>query len=172
MMAFTLIPLFTDGVDTTTFIIMLIVFTVIMLLPAGGFAASAAKARFRFSQLTNQYVQLITQGGVRYIGNLADRTGQSEADVDRDLIYLQKYGVLAAGIVFGEGAEAADSRVQEGSSSPFSSPGGPSPYQPVQPSGPPQLPKSMRCPGCGAQNTVSPGRSISCEYCGTTIAYS
>ncbi|MFD2880219.1 hypothetical protein ACFTAO_36630 [Paenibacillus rhizoplanae] len=52
---------------------------------------------------------------------------------------------------------------------PFSTPGGQPLYQ--QPRAQ-QLPKSVRCPGCGAQNTVAPGQSTSCDYCGTTLAYS
>jgi len=36
----------------------------------------------------------------------------------------------------------------------------------------PLLPKSVRCPGCGAQNTVQPSQSKSCDYCGTMISYS
>lgn len=94
------------AVDTGTLIGMLIMFSLITLLPAAVFARSAAKARFRFSQLANQYVHLITVERVRYTGNLADRTGQSEGDVNRDLIYLQKYGVLDSGLLFHEGADA------------------------------------------------------------------
>ncbi|MFD2880220.1 hypothetical protein ACFTAO_36635 [Paenibacillus rhizoplanae] len=84
------------AVDTGTLIGMLIMFSLITLLPAAVFARSAAKARFRFSQLANQYVHLIAVDRVRYTGNLADRTGQSEGDVNRDLLYLQK--VWSAGL--------------------------------------------------------------------------
>jgi hypothetical protein len=165
MMGFVLISLFGNDVDMTTFIILLVFFALVMLLPASAFAKSAAKARFRFSQLTNQYVQLITAGRVRYTGNLADRTGQSEGDVNRDLIYLKKYGVLDSGLLFSEGLVAEPAvPMGQATATPFSPPGGQPPYQ--------QQPKSVRCPGCGAQNTVSPTQSKSCDYCGTTIAYS
>ncbi|MEK3901402.1 hypothetical protein [Paenibacillus sp. FSL R7-0179] len=160
-----------DGIDAATLITMLILFALVSLLPAAVFARSAAKARFRFSQLANQYVHLITVERVRYTGDLADRSGQSEADVNRDLLYLQKYGVLDSGLLFHEGADEAASAAQGGqaASSPFSPPaGGPQHQQ----GGPQQLPKSVRCPGCGAQNTVAPNQSTSCDYCGTTIAYS
>ncbi|MEK5463749.1 hypothetical protein MKY64_01930 [Paenibacillus sp. FSL R7-0210] len=158
------------AVDTGTLIGMLIMFSLITLLPAAVFARSAAKARFRFSQLANQYVHLITVERVRYTGNLADRTGQSEGDVNRDLLYLQKYGVLDSGLLFHEGADAApQARAGQAAASPFTPPAGQPSYQ--QPRAQ-QLPKSVRCPGCGAQNTVAPGQSTSCDYCGTTIAYS
>lgn len=160
-----------NAVDAGTLIGMLIMFSLITLLPAAVFARSAAKARFRFSQLANQYVHLITVERVRYTGNLADRTGQSEGDVNRDLIYIQKYGLLDSGLLFHEGADEAAPAAQGGqaASSPFSPPaGGPPPQQ----RGPQGLPKSVRCPGCGAQNTVAPGQAKACDYCGTTIAYS
>ncbi|MFC6649092.1 MULTISPECIES: hypothetical protein [Paenibacillus] len=158
------------AVDTGTLIGMLIMFSLITLLPAAVFARSAAKARFRFSQLANQYVHLIAVDRVRYTGNLADRTGQSEGDVNRDLLYLQKYGVLDSGLLFHEGADTEpQAPAGQAAASPFSTPGGQPLYQ--QPRAQ-QLPKSVRCPGCGAQNTVAPGQSTSCDYCGTTLAYS
>lgn len=170
MMGLIVISLYGDGVDMTTMIVLLILAAVVFLLPASAFAKRAAKARFRFSQLTNQYVQLITEGRVRYTGNLADLTGQSESDVNRDLIYLKKYGVLDSGLLFSEGADA-EPAASSGytASSPFSQPGGQPFYQQPRPQ---QLPKSVRCPGCGAQNTVSPDQSKNCDYCGTTIPYS
>lgn len=158
------------GIDMGTLIGMLIMFSLVTLLPAAIFARTAAKARFRFSQLANQYVYLITAERVRFTGDLADRTGQSEADVNRDLLYLQKYKLLDSGLLFHEGADEAAPAAQGGmgASSPFTPPaGGP----PQQQRGPQQLPKSVRCPGCGAQNTVAPGQSTTCDYCGTTIAY-
>ncbi|WP_339311277.1 hypothetical protein [Paenibacillus sp. FSL M7-0896] len=158
------------AVDTGTLIGMLIMFSLITLLPAAVFARSTAKARFRFSQLANQYVHLITVERVRYTGNLADRTGQSEGDVNRDLLYLQKYGVLDSGLLIHEGADAApQARAGQAAASPFTPPAGQPSYQQPRTQ---QLPKSVRCPGCGAQNTVAPGQSTSCDYCGTTIAYS
>lgn len=171
MMGFILYSIYgDDGIDVMTLIILLILFALVLLLPASAFAKRAAKARFRFSQLANQYVQLITAGRVRYIGNLADRTGQSEGDVNRDLIYLKKYGVLDSGLLFSEGADTEpEAPVNQADSSPFSSPGGQTVYQPPRPQ---QQPKSIRCPGCGAQNTVSPLQSKSCDYCGTTVSYS
>jgi hypothetical protein len=120
-------------------------------------------------------VQLINDGGIRYLGNLSEQTGQSESDVRRDLLYLQSHGALSAGLVMIEGRAATvpQELFREGLSSLLGSTGGqaqPVP-QPAAPS-PPQLPKSVRCPGCGAQNTVSPGQVKNCDYCGTTIAYS
>ncbi|MEK5030516.1 hypothetical protein MKY96_03610 [Paenibacillus sp. FSL R7-0302] len=171
IMGIVVISIFSDdAMDTTTLISGLIFVCLVLLLPAAAFARSAAKARFRFAQLANQYVQLITVGRVRYTGNLADRTGQSEGDVNRDLIYLQKYGVLDSGLLFHEGADAApQAQAGQAGASPFSQPARQPSYQ--QPRAQ-QLPKSVRCPGCGAQNTVAPNQSTSCDYCGTTIAYS
>lgn len=160
-----------DAIDIYMLTGMLMMFSLITLLPAAVFARTAAKARFRFSQLANQYVHLITVERVRYTGDLADRTGQSEADVSRDLLYLQKYRLLDSGLLFHEGADEAAPAAQGGQAapSPFSPPAsGPSNPQ----RGPQQLPKSVRCPGCGAQNTVAPGQSTACAYCGTMIAYS
>ncbi|QUL53796.1 zinc ribbon domain-containing protein [Paenibacillus tritici] len=170
MMGFIVISIFSEeGIDVTVLITLLILFSVVLLLPASAFARSAAKARFRCSQLANQYVALITAGRVRYIGNLADRTGQSEGDVNRDLLYLQKYGVLDSGLLFPEGADPEpQAPAGQAASSPFSPPGGQPLYQQPRPQ---QLPKSVRCPGCGAQNTVAPDQSKSCDYCGTTLAY-
>ncbi|WP_342478779.1 hypothetical protein NYE24_12540 [Paenibacillus sp. FSL H7-0350] len=170
MMGIVVISIFSDdAMDTTTLISGLIFVGLVLLLPASAFARSAAKARFRFSQLANQYVHLIRVERVRYTGNLADRTGQSEGDVNRDLLYLQKYGVLDSGLLFHEGADAApQAQAGQAAASPFTPPAGQPSYQ--QPRAQ-QLPKSVRCPGCGAQNTVAPGQSTSCDYCGTTIAY-
>ncbi|WP_405116323.1 hypothetical protein MHH28_15305 [Paenibacillus sp. FSL K6-1217] len=167
MMGVVVISIFSDaGMDTTTLISGLIFVGLVLLLPAAVFARSAAKARFRFSQLANQYVHLITVERVRYTGNLADRTGQSEGDVNRDLNYLQKYGVLASGLLFHEGADTMpQSAAGQAASSPFSPPARQTDQQQ-------RLPKSVRCPGCGAQNTVAPDQSTNCDYCGTTIAYS
>lgn len=168
MMGIVVISIFSDaGMDATTLISGLIFVGLVLLLPASVFARSAAKARFRFSQLANQYVHLIAAERVRYTGNLADRTGQSEGDVNRDLIYLQKYGVLDSGLLFHEGADAAPQA--QAAASPFTPPARQLSYQQPRVQ---QLPKSVRCPGCGAQNTVAPDQSTSCDYCGTTLAYS
>lgn len=171
MMGFILYSIYSeDGIDATTLIALLVFFALILLWPASAFARNAAKARFRFAQLANQYVHLITVQRVRYIGNLADHTGQSEGDVNRDLLYLQKYGVLDSGIIMDEGTHAEPAASQgQPASSPFAPPGGQQGYQPPRQ---PQLPKSVRCPGCGAQNTVAPGQSRNCDYCGTTLSYS
>ncbi|WNS43602.1 hypothetical protein [Paenibacillus sp. MMS20-IR301] len=167
MMGFVLFGIFSTGIDTTTLIMMLILFALALLLPASAFAKGAAKARFRFSQLANNYVYLITDERIRYTGNLADRTGQSESDVNRDLEYLRKYGVLDSGLLFSEGTDAPPPPQSRAA---FSAAGGQQP--PYQPPRPQQQPKSVRCPGCGAQNTVSPDQPKSCDYCGTTISYS
>ncbi|MNC39650.1 hypothetical protein D3C75_883200 [compost metagenome] len=176
MMVFVIYMVNSEPVDTTTLILLLMVFAVFLLLPASGFAASAAKARFKFSQLAKAYVQLVNANGVRYIGNLSEQTGQSESDVRRDILYLQSHGALAAELVINEGRTAAAPQdpFREGLSSLLGSLGTqaqPVPQQAAA-SSPPQLPKSVRCPGCGAQNTVSPHQSKNCDYCGTTIAYS
>ncbi|QQZ61523.1 hypothetical protein JI735_01780 [Paenibacillus sonchi] len=178
MMVFVIYMVTSAPIDTVTLITILILFTVLLLLPASGFAASAAKARFKFSQLAQAYVQLINAGGIRYLGNLSEQTGQSESDVRRDLLYLQSHGVLSADLVISEGRTAAAPQelFREGLSSVPGSSGGqaqPVPQPAAAPApAPTQLPKSVRCPGCGAQNTVSPGQSKNCDYCGTTIAYS
>lgn len=158
--------------DTGTLVGVLITFGLIFLLPASFFANRAAKARFQFTQLANQYVRLITAGGVFYIGNLSDRTGQSEADVRRDVKYLMNHGVLGTELVFPEG-HSVDSAPHSfsGRGSTQSASAGGQTWTSAQPVTPPSLPKSVRCPGCGAQNTVSPGQSKSCDYCGTTLAY-
>ncbi|MCE5170387.1 hypothetical protein LQV63_13810 [Paenibacillus profundus] len=36
---------------------------------------------------------------------------------------------------------------------------------------PSRLPKMIACSGCGAQNSVPPGATVTCEYCGSTISY-
>ncbi|AIQ70638.1 hypothetical protein [Paenibacillus graminis] len=106
MMVFVMYTVTLEPIDTVTFIFMLVLVAVFLLLPASGFAASAAKARFKFSQLANAYVQLINDGGIRYLGNLSEQTGQSESDVRRDLLYLQSHGALSAGLVMIEGRAA------------------------------------------------------------------
>lgn len=152
----------------------MIVYAVFFLVPASIFAGNAAKARYRFTQLANKYVQLITVFGVKYTGDLADRTEQSQGDVNRDLLYLQKYGVLGTGTVTASNetgsAAGQNTQNQRGST------GGSVAQEGLRQTGdlsqsPPQWPKSVRCPGCGAQNNVSPGQPASCEYCGTAIPY-
>lgn len=159
-----------------TLIGLLIFFSLLLLLPASAFASTAAKSRYQFLQLAVRYVEQVAGSGITHIGNLAGATGQSEGDVRRDLLYLQSCGVLDSSLIFEEGqstasarssAQASRSSVYETSGAPGGFGGAAAPSQ-----SPPQLPKSIRCPGCGAQNTVNPGQSKSCDYCGTTIAYS
>ncbi|WP_151736489.1 hypothetical protein [Paenibacillus tengchongensis] len=138
---------------------------VIFLLPASLFARYAAQARYNFARLAKQYIALITEDGIRYTGNLAERTGQSERDVRRDLLYLGKYGLLGSGTQTDEGPESAAAAAGEEA-------GGGQRYSAseAQPS-PKPLPKSIRCPGCGARNLVQPVQTKSCDYCGTAIPY-
>ncbi|WP_339319241.1 hypothetical protein [Paenibacillus sp. FSL R10-2734] len=150
---------------------------VIFLIPAFIFASATAKAKYTFSKLNTSYIELILTKNIRYVGSLAERVGQSESDVRRDVQYLKNKGLLDIDIVLSEGRQmpdpsmAAPNLVHSGRTSGF---GAQASGQQIhtQPQSSPQLPKSIRCPGCGAQNTVQPGQSKSCEYCGTTIAYS
>ncbi|MCL6605932.1 MAG: hypothetical protein K6T94_23960 [Paenibacillus sp.] len=143
-------------------IIILVMFGLMFLLPAYLFGNLAAKGRYRFTQLTNLYLELIDSLGISFIGTLSERTGQSEGDVRRDILYLKDRGILDPYLIFSEGAQMEPVHTSSGF--------GHTPSQ--SPSTPQQLPKSIHCSGCGAQNTVSPGQSKSCDYCGTAIAYS
>ncbi|MNB89423.1 hypothetical protein D3C75_364540 [compost metagenome] len=168
-----------DFGGTGMLISLLISFGVLFLLPAAVFAYVAAVSRHDFSQLAAKYIQLAGDSGIRQTSRLSMETGQHERDVRRDLQYLQDCGALDRSMVFEEGGAAAAAGGMAGA-------GGPAPgsarWFAEQTSGvpqaqqsrqaPPQLAKSIRCTGCGAQNTVLPGQAKACDYCGTTIPYS
>ncbi|MRN56250.1 hypothetical protein [Paenibacillus monticola] len=158
-------------------ILILFTFALILLLPAFFFGSWATRERFKFAQLTNLYVGLIINNGINHIGSLSEHTSQSESDVRRDLLYLKSRGVLAPQVIFSEGRQETE---QLGGVSNPEHAGRTSGFEGaerLQPRGhqaqtPAQLPKSINCSGCGAQNTVQPGQSKACDYCGTTIPYS
>ena len=170
-----------------TLLIILVVLYLIFVIPARSFSWQATLATGRFEFLCNKYLTLITVDKVRHIGNLADKVKESEADVRRDLRYLIDWGLLAPDIIYYEGRvkpfaqkppnlvhpdrseifEASQSRQSSGQQT-----SGERSTTDTQFKTAPQLPKSIRCPGCGAINTVNPGQSKNCEYCGTTIPYS
>jgi len=158
----------TNTLGTT--IIILIMFGLMLLLPALLFGRWAAKERFKFAQLTNQYILLILTNGLRYIGSISELTGQSESDVRRDILYLKSGGIIEPQIIFNEGfQQEAEANRTYGAQTTGSPDIASVLRHPNQTS---QLPKSIPCTGCGAQNSVKPGQSKSCDYCGTTIAYS
>jgi hypothetical protein len=154
---------------------------VIFLIPAFILASVTAKAKHTLSKLNTSYIELIQHKNIRYVGSISERIGQSESDVRRDVQYLKNKGLLDIDIVLSEGRQmpepsmTAPNLVHSGRTSSF---GGTertqAPGQQIhtQPHSSPQLPKSIRCPGCGAQNTVQPSQSKSCDYCGTMISYS
>ncbi|AIQ48947.1 hypothetical protein R70723_25875 [Paenibacillus sp. FSL R7-0273] len=167
-----------DFGGTGMLISLLIFFSVLFLLPAAVFAYVAAVSRHDFSLLAAKYVQLAGVSGIRRTGRLSAETGQHERDVRRDLLYLQDCGALDRGLVFEEGdtAAAAGGIDAAGGSAPgsarwFAEKASGVPQAPQSPQAPPQLPKSILCSGCGAQNTVLPGQAKACDYCGTTIPY-
>ncbi|WP_042199630.1 hypothetical protein [Paenibacillus camerounensis] len=161
-----------DFGGTGMLISLLIAFAVLFLLPAAVFAYVAAVSRHDFSQLAAKYIQL-AGGGIRQTSRLSIETGQHERDVRRDLQYLQDCGAFDSSLVFEEGGASAAAGGMAGA-------GGPAPGSARWfaektsgvPQAPPQLAKSIRCTGCGAQNTVLPGQAKACDYCGTTIPYS
>ena len=168
-------------IENSTMISILIMIAIMFLIPAFILASVTAKAKYNFSKLLSSYTELIQNKRIRHIGSLSERTGQSEGDVRRDIQYLKDKGLLDAGIVFFEGRQvpepsmAAPNLVHPERTSGFggterTSASGQ--QHPSQPQTSPQLPKSIRCQGCGAMNTVNPGQSKNCEYCGTTISYS
>lgn len=150
---------------------------VIFLIPAFILASVTAKAKYTLSKLNTSYIELIQNKNIRYVGSISERIGQSDSDVRRDVQYLKNKGLLDIDIVLSEGRQmpdpsmAAPNLVHPGRASGF---GAQASGQQIhtQPQSSPQLPKSIRCPGCGAQNTVQPSQSKSCEYCGTMISYS
>jgi len=150
---------------------------VIFLIPAFILASVTAKAKYTLSKLNTSYIELIQNKNIRYVGSIAERIGISESDVRRDVQYLKNKGLLDIDIVLSEGRQTPDPSMTAPN---LVHPGRPSGFgaqasgQQVhtQPQSSPQLPKSIRCPGCGAQNTVQPSQSKSCDYCGTMISYS
>jgi len=150
---------------------------VIFLIPAFILASVTAKAKYTLSKLNTSYIELIQNKNIRYVGSIAERIGISESDVRRDVQYLKNKGLLDIDIVLSEGRQTPDlsmtapNLIHPGRPSGF---GGQASGQQVhtQPQSSPQMPKSIRCPGCGAQNTVQPSQSKSCDYCGTMISYS
>ncbi|OMD37915.1 DeoR family transcriptional regulator [Paenibacillus odorifer] len=150
---------------------------VIFLIPAFILASVTAKAKYTLSKLNTSYIELIQNKNIRYVGSIAERIGISENDVRRDVQYLKNKGLLDIDIVLSEGRQTPDPSMTAPN---LVHPGRPSGFgaqasgQQVhtQPQSSPQMPKSIRCPGCGAQNTVQPSQSKSCDYCGTMISYS
>lgn len=147
-----------------------IMLAVLFLIPAFILASVTAKAKYTLSKLNTSYIELIQNKNYRHIGSIAERIGQSECDVRRDVQYMKDKGLLDIDIVLSEGYEMS----QSSAAAPNPVHSGRAAYGqqiPVQPQSPPQLPKSVKCPGCGAQNTVHPSQAKSCDYCGTTIPY-
>ncbi|MBT2290487.1 hypothetical protein J7E73_15375 [Paenibacillus albidus] len=160
-------------------LIILVVLYVIFVLPAKSFSGRSALAKGRFKFLCDKYLMLVTVQEVRHIGNISDIVKESETDVRRDLDYLTEWGLLTRDIVYYEGRIANPlgtqplnlvhpGRTQVSAAQRSGKSAGQQPSSPASP----QLPKSIACPGCGAPNTVSPGASKICDYCGTTISYS
>jgi hypothetical protein len=154
------------GFGTSELISMLIFLVIVFLVPASIFARVTAKAKYTLSKLNTSYIDLIQNKHIRHIGSIADRMGQSERDVRRDIQYLKDKGLLDINIVLSEGRQSPEP------SAPNLVHPGRTQQNPTRPPSSPQLPKSIRCPGCGAQNTVIPGQSKNCEYCATMIPYS
>ncbi|WHY18392.1 hypothetical protein QNH28_23420 [Paenibacillus sp. G2S3] len=150
---------------------------VIFLIPAFILASVTAKAKYTLSKLNTSYIELIQNKNIRYVGSISERIGQSDSDVRRDVQYLKNKGLLDIDIVLSEGRQtpdpsmAAPNLVHHGRTSGFEAQASGQQIH-SQPQSSPLLPKSIRCPGCGAQNTVQPSQSKSCEYCGTMISYS
>ncbi|KTD88450.1 zinc ribbon domain-containing protein [Paenibacillus etheri] len=150
---------------------------VIFLIPALILASVTAKAKYTLSKLNTSYIELIQNKNIRYVGSISERINQSESDVRRDVQYLKNKGLLDIDIVLSEGRQTPDpsmtapNLVHSGRTSGFGAQASGQQLH-TQPQSSPQLPKSIRCPGCGAQNTVQPSQSKSCDYCGTMISYS
>lgn len=157
-------------IERSDLLITLIVTGIMFLIPILILANMTARAKFSFSKLSTSYIELIQNNHIRHIGSLSERLGQSERDVRRDVQYLKDKGLLDINIEFSEGRQmseplvTAPNLVHQARVS--------AQQNHTQPQSSPQLPKSIRCPGCGAQNMVIPGHSKDCEYCGTTIPYS
>ncbi|WP_342562610.1 hypothetical protein NST84_23945 [Paenibacillus sp. FSL R7-0345] len=172
-----------DFGGTVMLISLLIAFSVLFLVPAAVFAYVAAVSRHEFSRLAAQYVQLAASRAIRHTGTISRETGQSESDVRRDLLYLQNCGVLDRRLVFQEGSTAPaaeDSAPEVSAAGSSAGAGSPAPGSArwhaetadrTQAQAAQQLPESVRCTSCGAQNTVSPGQAKSCDYCGTALSY-
>lgn len=166
-------------IDPVEFGVMFIcVLAFIFLIPAFVMGRLSAKAKYKFSALCHAYIVMVKDEGIRYIGTLAERTGQSERDVRRDLLFLQQEGLITEGTAFYEGTSPGretnqsdvGERIANGLESLFGSTGRSSASSQREQT-PPKLPKAVRCPGCGAQNTVQPEQAKPCEYCGTTLTY-
>lgn len=166
-----------------TLIIILVALYIIFVIPARSFSWRSTLAYSRFEFLCKSYLKLITVDKVRYIGNIADKVKENEADVRRDLKYLTDWGLLAADIIYYEGrvrtyieqppnlvysdrVEFSRASQLQQSSRAYSGKKK-SPYSP-----PPKPPKLISCTGCGANNRLAPGQEKICDYCGTTVLYS
>lgn len=162
-------------VKNSEFVFMIIFLAVIFLTPAFIMASVTAKAKYTLSKINTSYLELIQNQNIRHVGTLSQRTGLSENDVWRDVQVLKEKGQLDMGIILSEGHQTPGSSTSapDSHSRRMASSSGTERAQSYgQPtSGQPRLPKSVNCPGCGAQNTVLPGQSTSCDYCGTTIPY-
>ncbi|MNO93086.1 hypothetical protein D3C76_846760 [compost metagenome] len=167
-------------------LIILVALYVVFVLPARSFSWQATLVYGRFEFLCKSYLKLITVDNVRHIGNIADKVKESEADVRRDLRYLMDWGLLAPDIIYYEGRvklldkqppnlgeaervhalRTSQSRQLSGQKTARQQASLKNPDK-----FPPQLPKSIGCPSCGAKNRVLPGQDKTCEYCRTTIPY-
>jgi hypothetical protein len=167
-------------------LIILVVLYVIFVLPARSFSWQATLVHGRFEFLCKSYLKLITIDNVRHIGNIADKVKESEADVRRDLRYLIDWGLLAPDIVYYEGRvklldkqpshlgepdRAHSLRTSQSRQLSGQQTSGWQSSLKTSAKSPPQLPKSIGCPSCGAKNRVLPGQDKTCEYCRTTIPY-
>lgn len=169
-------------IDYVALLIRLVIIYILFRIPAVKFIVRAKGKKEGFTNLCNDYIALILVDGIRHIGSLSDIRGFSEEDVRRDLEYLIDRGLLDPDIVYYEGRIANpfvksppklvySSRTQASEAS-QSRQTSEQPLPQVQQGATLQLPKSIRCPGCGAPNLLLAGQSKNCEYCGRTILHS
>ncbi|MWV44313.1 hypothetical protein GRF59_11795 [Paenibacillus sp. HJL G12] len=148
-----------------------LIFGVLLIVPAIVFAFLASRADHKFNILLRQYYELVMERGITEIDHLAVAVKQSPYHVMRDLDFMITTHRLPFGRIEQGVLEIEPEGFHEG---PREEPHDPPPspevrHEPAAGPRPPQGPRSMECPGCGARIVVNANERKECEYCGNVI---
>lgn len=125
-----------------------------------GINAQRCKANFE------KYERWIEREGLTSIDGLASVVGKSYVKTRRDLQKMIQKGVIRDAFIDDDTRELVFIGTAEATAAKTA------PAVRVSSKGrivPQEEAKNVRCPSCGANNKVIPGRNVACEYCGTVL---
>ncbi|WP_239615461.1 hypothetical protein [Cohnella mopanensis] len=148
----------------------LIVFAIVLGLPAFVFYVLGASRKKKMTNLYNLYYNITTAQGVDSLDRISELTGENVRNVTQDLSYM-----IASGKLLGATLDPAN-RVVKLSGRTGSSSGTPATAtrSEIVVNGPrgsasPVATQPITCSGCGSASRVVPGESKDCEFCGNVL---